>query len=51
VKALREATGISRHFSVPLVEFWDGIGYTRRDALGRHVRPNARHMFERGGAP
>ncbi|MBA4175992.1 MAG: selenocysteine-specific translation elongation factor [Leptothrix sp. (in: Bacteria)] len=46
VKALREATGISRHLSVPLVEYFDQIGLTKRDDLGRHFRRDPRKVFE-----
>ena len=46
VKELRETTGISRHLSVPLVEFFDRIGFTKRDEVGRHVRRDARDMFD-----
>ncbi len=49
VKDLRDATGMSRHLSVPLVEFFDQIGFTKRDALGRHIRRDARKFFD-GGA-
>ena len=42
VKALRERTGISRHLSVPLVEYFDQIGLTRRDEVGRHFRRDPR---------
>ena len=45
VKELREATGISRHLSVPLVEYFDEIGLTRRDELGRHFRHDPRKVF------
>ncbi len=45
VKTLREATGMSRHLSVPLVEFFDEVGFTRRDAEGRKIRRRARDMF------
>jgi selenocysteine-specific elongation factor len=38
VKELRETTGISRHLSVPLVEYFDAIGLTKRDEVGRHFR-------------
>jgi selenocysteine-specific elongation factor len=48
VKDLRDATGMSRHLSVPLVEFFDGIGFTKRDAVGRHVKRDARKMFGDG---
>jgi selenocysteine-specific elongation factor len=45
VKELRDATGLSRHLSVPLVEFFDAIGFTKRDPVGRHIRRDARKMF------
>lgn len=46
VKEFREASGISRHFSVPLVEYFDQIGLTQRDAVGRHFRRDPRKVFE-----
>jgi selenocysteine-specific elongation factor len=46
VKEYREATGISRHLSLPLVEFFDAIGLTQRDAIGRHFRRDPRRFFE-----
>ena len=46
VKELRETTGISRHLSVPLVEYFDQIGLTKRDELGRHFRHDPRKVFE-----
>ena len=46
VKELRERTGISRHLSVPLVEYFDQIGLTRRDEVGRHFRRDPRKVFE-----
>ncbi len=45
VKELRESTGISRHLSVPLVEYFDHIGLTRRDEVGRHFRHDPRKVF------
>lgn len=45
VKALRESTGMSRHLSLPLVEFFDHIGFTKRSKDGRHVRRDARAVF------
>jgi selenocysteine-specific elongation factor len=45
VKELREATGMSRHLSIPLMEFFDAVGFTQRDALGRHIRRDAHKMF------
>jgi selenocysteine-specific elongation factor len=46
VKDLRERTGISRHLSVPLVEYFDEIGLTRRDEIGRHFRRDPRLVFD-----
>jgi selenocysteine-specific elongation factor len=46
VKALRDRTGISRHLSVPLVEYFDQIGLTRRDEIGRHFRRDPRLVFD-----
>lgn len=46
VKALRERTGMSRHLSVPLVEYFDQIGLTRRDEVGRHFRRDPRLVFD-----
>ena len=46
VKELRETTGISRHLSVPLVEYFDQIGLTKRDEVGRHFRRDPRKVFE-----
>ena len=45
VKTFREATGISRHLSMPLVEFFDHIGFTKRDPVGRKIRRDAQAMF------
>jgi selenocysteine-specific elongation factor len=45
VRTFRESTGISRHLSVPLVEFFDHIGFTKRDPEGRKIRRDARDMF------
>jgi len=46
LKELREASGISRHLSVPLVEYFDQIGLTKRDAVGRHFRSDPRKLFD-----
>jgi selenocysteine-specific elongation factor len=46
VKELRESTGVSRHLSVPLVEYFDVIGLTKRDEVGRHFRRDPRKVFE-----
>ncbi len=48
VKEMREAMGVSRHLSVPLVEFFDQVGFTKRDELGRHIRRDPRKMFDGG---
>jgi selenocysteine-specific elongation factor len=45
VREMREQLGISRHLSVPLVEFFDEIGLTARDAVGRHFRRDPRKLF------
>jgi selenocysteine-specific elongation factor len=45
VKTYRETTGISRHLSIPLVEFFDHIGFTKRDPVGRKIRRDAKEMF------
>jgi selenocysteine-specific elongation factor len=45
VKELREATGISRHLSMPLVEYFDQIGLTKRDEVGRHFRRDPSKVF------
>ncbi len=42
VRDLREAVGVSRHLSVPLVEYFDAIGLTKRDEVGRHFRRDPR---------
>jgi selenocysteine-specific elongation factor len=48
VKTYRETTGVSRHLSLPLVEFFDHIGFTKRDPVGRKIRRDAREMFGAG---
>lgn len=45
VRELRESVGVSRHLSVPLVEYFDQIGLTERDAVGRHFKRDPRKMF------
>jgi selenocysteine-specific elongation factor len=42
VRDLRESVGVSRHLSVPLVEYFDAIGLTKRDEVGRHFRRDPR---------
>jgi selenocysteine-specific elongation factor len=46
VREMRETMGLSRHLSVPLVEYFDQIGLTKRDELGRHFRRDPRKVFE-----
>ncbi len=46
IKSLRESTGISRHFSMPLIEFFDRVGFTKRSEDGRHVRRDAQEFFD-----
>ena len=46
VKSLRESTGISRHLSMPLIEFFDRVGFTKRAEDGRHIRREAREVFD-----
>ncbi len=45
VKDLRDATGMSRHLSVPLVEYFDKIGFTKRDEVGRHIKRDPHRLF------
>ncbi len=45
VKEMREAVGTSRHLSMPLVEYFDQIGLTQRDEVGRHFRRDPRKML------
>ena len=45
VKDLREAVGTSRHLSMPLVEYFDQIGLTQRDTVGRHFKRDPRKML------
>lgn len=46
LRELRERVGVSRHLCVPLVEFFDQIGLTSRDAVGRRFRRDPRQVFE-----
>lgn len=45
VKDLRESLQLSRHLSLPLVEFFDAVGFTKRDPEGRKIRRDADDMF------
>ena len=49
VRDLRESVGVSRHLSVPLVEFFDEVGLTERDAVGRHFKRDPQRLFGAGG--
>ena len=50
VRELRESVGVSRHLSVPLVEFFDEVGLTERDAVGRHFKRDPHRLFGGGSA-
>ena len=41
----REATGISRHLSIPLLEFFDRVGFTLRIDDGRRIRRDYSEVF------
>ena len=41
----REATGISRHATMPVLEFFDRVGFTSRHPDGRRVRLAAQAVF------
>lgn len=45
VKDLRESLALSRHLSLPLVEFFDQVGFTKRDPEGRKIRRDATDLF------
>ena len=45
VRELRESAGVSRHLSMPLVEYFDAIGLTKRDEIGRHFRRDPRKVL------
>jgi selenocysteine-specific elongation factor len=49
VKVLRESLALSRHFSLPIVEFFDQVGFTKRDPEGRKIRRDATDMFGGSG--
>ena len=50
VRELRESAGVSRHLSVPLVEFFDEVGLTERDAVGRHFKRDPHRLFGGGSS-
>ena len=45
VGRFREATGISRHATMPVLEFFDRVGFTSRHRDGRRVRLAAQGIF------
>ena len=45
VGQFREATGISRHATMPVLEFFDRLGFTRRHQDGRRIRVEAETIF------
>ena len=51
VGQFREATGVARHATMPILEFFDRVGYTRRHQDGRRLRVEPEAIFrdaERG---
>ena len=46
VGRFREATGIGRHMTMPLLEFFDKTGFTTRRANGRSVRAERTALFD-----
>ena len=46
VGQFREATGISRHATMPVLEFFDRLGFTRRHQDGRRIRVAPETIFE-----
>ncbi len=45
VGQFREATGISRHATMPVLEFFDRLGFTRRHQDGRRIRVEPATIF------
>lgn len=46
VGRFREATGIGRNLTMPMLEFFDKVGLTTRRANGRSVRPGRVALFD-----
>ena len=46
VGQFREATGISRHATMPMLEFFDRVGFTMRHQDGRRIRVAPETIFE-----
>ncbi len=49
VGRFREATGIGRNVTMPVLEFFDKVGFTVRRANGRVVRPDRAGLFDQAG--
>ena len=49
VGQFRETTGIARHATMPLLEFFDRVGFTTRHQDGRRIRSSAETIFGAGG--
>jgi len=50
VGRFREATGIGRNATMPVLEFFDKVGFTTRRADGRRVRPDRIALFDPAAA-
>ncbi len=50
VGRFREATGIGRNVTMPVLEFFDKVGLTTRRANGRNVRPGRAALFDQAAA-
>ena len=50
VGRFREATGIGRNVTMPVLEFFDKVGLTTRRANGRSVRPGRSALFDGAAA-
>jgi len=50
VGRFREATGIGRNATMPMLEFFDKVGFTTRRADGRRVRPDRIALFDPAAA-
>ncbi len=51
VGQFRDATGISRHATMPVLEFFDRVGFTRRVNEGRQIRESWSDIFAAGSLP
>ncbi len=50
VGRFREATGIGRNLTMPVLEFFDKVGLTTRRVNGRSIRPGRAALFEGAAA-